>query len=293
MKRSHAVILLCIVAVAWGLTWPVNKEQLNYIPPIWAVVARFFVATVILGLITAASGRLRLPPRQDIPVVLSIGLLHMVAFSVLCSLGLLHVTAARSALLAYTTPFWVFPLAHFFLREAFTVRRAVALACGLGGLALLINPRSIDWSAPDVLKGYVLILLGAVTWALSIVYARAHRWASSAFDLLFWQSLLATGVAACIAFAVEGAPPLVTDGYFILLLLYSGAIGIAVAFWALNTANRALPATTTSLGLLGVPLFGVASSAIMLGETVDAVTIAAMLLIVGGIALGTIGARRA
>jgi drug/metabolite transporter (DMT)-like permease len=215
LKKAHAFALLCIVAVSWGLTWPVNKEQLNYIPPIWAVVARFSVATIILAIITAASGRLRFPPRQDIPVVLSIGLLHMVAFSTLCSLGLLHVAAGRSVLLAYTTPFWVFPLAHFFLGEAFTVRRAVALACGLGGLALLANPASIDWAAPDVLKGHLLILLGALMWALSIVYVRAHRWASSAFDLLFWQSLLATGVSACIALAIEGPPPLVTDGYFL------------------------------------------------------------------------------
>ncbi|MGD9845832.1 MAG: DMT family transporter [Variibacter sp.] len=293
MKKSHAVFLLCVVAIAWGLSWPVNKEQLIYLPPIWAVVARFSVGTIFLGLITAASGRLRPPPRQDIPVVLSIGLLHMVAFSALCSIGLLYVTAGRSVLLAYTTPFWVFPLAHFFLGEAFTVRRAVALACGLGGLALLANPASIDWAAPGVLKGHALILLGAVVWAMSIVYVRMHRWASSAFDLLFWQSLLATGVAACIAFAVEGTPPLVTDGYFLLLLVYSGAFAIAVAFWALNTANRALPATTTSLGLLGVPLFGVASSVIMLGETADAITLAAMLLIVGGIAIGTIGTDRA
>jgi drug/metabolite transporter (DMT)-like permease len=129
-------------------------------------------------------------------------------------------------------------------------------------------------------------------WALSIVYVRAHRWASSPFDLLFWQSLLATGVVTCIALAIEGPPPLVTDGYFLLLLLYSGAFGIAVAFWALNTANRALPATTTSLGLLGVPVFGVASSVIMLGESVDAATLAAMLLIVSGIAIGTTGASR-
>jgi drug/metabolite transporter (DMT)-like permease len=56
--------------------------------------------------------------------------------------------------------------------------------------------------------------------------------------------------------------------------------------------NRSLPAMTTSLGLLATPVVGTASAAIMLGESITLSLICAMLLIIGGIAIGTImGAR--
>jgi len=52
--------------------------------------------------------------------------------------------------------------------------------------------------------------------------------------------------------------------------------------------NRSLPAATTSLGLLGTPVVGTFSAAIALGEPITPVLFSAMVLIVGGIALGTI-----
>ncbi len=291
LGKLQAVALLCTVAVAWGLTWPVNKEQLAYISPVWAVVARFAVATLILGPLTAARGRLTLPPRQDLPVVYSVGLLHMVAFSILCSLGLLHVAAGRSVLLAYTTPFWVFPLARIFLGERLTTARLLAFSFGIAGLLMLMNPLSLNWSDPHVVKGHGLILLAAILWAFSIIYVRKHRWVMTPFDLLFWQALLTGVVTAAVAFAIEGPPHVDVTWSLVLLALYGGGIGTALAFWAINTVNRVLPATTTSLGLLGVPLFGVASSMVTLGESIDATSIAALLLIVGGIAIATLGGR--
>ncbi len=57
------------------------------------------------------------------------------------------------------------------------------------------------------------------------------------------------------------------------------------------TVNRSLPAVVTSLGLLATPVIGVAGSAIILGETIQVDLVVAMLLILGGIAIGTIPRR--
>lgn len=73
------------------------------------------------------------------------------------------------------------------------------------------------------------------------------------------------------------------------LLLYGGVFGIALAYWAVTTVNRMLPATTTSLGLLGVPVLGMICSALALGEAVGAALLGAMGLILGGILVGTLG----
>jgi len=182
----------------------------------------------------------------------------------------------------------VFPLAWLFAGEALTGQRLIAIACGMLGLALLVNPLAIQWSDSGVLTGHALILLAAVCWAISIVYTRLHKWVSSPFDLLLWQLLLGAVLTTAAAFMFEGWPVIRVTPHFILLLLYGGTISTSLAYWALNTVNRSLPATTTALGLLAVPLFGVVSSMITLGETFDVFTLAALLLIVGGIALGTV-----
>ena len=96
LSSVAAFLLLGVVAVSWGLTWPVNKELLAYAPPIWTVTLRYVVASAAVALVAASLGRLRLPPRQDIPVIFSISVLHMVIFGVLCSIGLLYVAAGRS-----------------------------------------------------------------------------------------------------------------------------------------------------------------------------------------------------
>jgi drug/metabolite transporter (DMT)-like permease len=291
LGRTTSLALLVVIALSWGLTWPVNKAMLHYVSPIWAVCIRYIVALAVLVGLTSALGRLRLPPRGDLPVVLSVVLLHMIGFSVLCSIALQYVSAGRSVLLAYTTPFWVFPLARLVLGERMTAARLLALTLGICGLLLLVNPLSLDWTDRHMLTGHALILIAAVLWACSIIYVRKHRWVTTPFDLLVWQVVLATILSAALAYAIEGPPHIQITADLAMLALYGGGIGTALAFWALNTVNRVLPATTTSLGLLGVPLFGVASSMLALGETFDIMSVGALALIVGGIAVATLGSR--
>jgi drug/metabolite transporter (DMT)-like permease len=52
--------------------------------------------------------------------------------------------------------------------------------------------------------------------------------------------------------------------------------------------NRSLPAMTTSLGLLATPVVGTGSAHLMLGEPITLPLICAMVLIIGGIAVGTL-----
>ena len=288
LSPATAFLLLMLLAFSWGLSWPVNKALLWYVSPIWAVALRLALAATVVGVLTYFTGKLRVPPRQDLPMVLSLSLLHMSAFAMLTSLGLVYVSAGRTVLLAYTTPLWVFPLAWLFAGEKLPPMRLVAVASGVAGLLLLVNPLAIQWSDVGILTGHALILLAAIFWAASIVHTRMHKWVSSPFDLLFWQLLIAAALSAVIGLIFEGWPVIDVTAHFILLLLYGGTISTSLAYWALSTVNRSLPATTTALGLLAVPLFGVVSSMLTLGETFDMFTLAALLLIVGGIAIGTV-----
>src|SRR5512145_3246419 len=125
------VFYLLTVVLAWGLVWPVNKVLLESLSPFWLMALRSALATVALFAIAGARGRLAPPPRADVPVVLSITLLHMVGFGVFAAWGLQAVPTGRSVVLAYTTPLWVVPGAALFLGERLTGRQLVGVIAGL------------------------------------------------------------------------------------------------------------------------------------------------------------------
>lgn len=291
LSRHNALLLLGVVVLAWGFTWVVSKLLLQYMTPIWAVAGRSAVGTAALLGLGIALRRVAWPVRADLPVILSVGLLHMGAFAALVSLGLQTVPAGRSVVLAYSTPLWVIPGAWLFLGERIGRARQLGLALGVLGLAVIFNPLAFDWTRRDALVGNGLVLLAAMCWAANIVYVRAHRWVTPPFELAFWQALLASVVLAGVAFAAEGAPVVVWTPDLAWLLGYGGVFGIAVAYWAAVNVNRSLPAGVTSIGLLGVPVFGLLCSAVILHEPLGASLLAGMALIVAGIAAGVLERR--
>lgn len=281
------MLFLVTVVLAWGLTWPVNKALLRYLPPLWAVALRTAIAALALVVVAWLRGRFVPPPRGDVPVLLSITLLHMVGFTVLSTWGLALVPAGRSVVLAYTTPLWVIPGAWLFLGERLTRRRAVGVGIGLLGLLVLFNPSALDWSDRGVVLGHLAIVAAAMLWAGSILHIRGHPWRSTPFELLPWETLLATGILTVLAMAFSTFPVVEWTPTVVLLVLYASLPGSALAYWAVAMASRKLPAVTTSLGLLATPVVSVIAAWVFLGEPLTATLIVAVVLILGGVALGT------
>jgi drug/metabolite transporter (DMT)-like permease len=282
-----------VVVVAWGLTWPVNKVILESLSPLWMAALRSAIATVALFLIAILRGRLVVPLRHDVPVLLSITLLHMVGFVVLANIGLQLVPTGRSVVLAYTTPLWVTPGAWLLLGERLSARRLAGVLAGVAGLVILFNPLAFDWTDRDAVLGNAAIVGAAVLWAGSILHIRAHRWHATPFELVPWETLLATAILVPVALLSESRPGVVWDVRIVLLMLYSAVPGTALAYWAIAMASRDLPAVTTSLGLLGTPVISLVVATVWLGEAVTPSLVVAVLLILGGVALGsTVSADR-
>jgi drug/metabolite transporter (DMT)-like permease len=278
---------LIMVVVFWGLVWPVNKVLLESLSPLWAMALRSAIATVALFAIALARGRWAPPPRADLPVLLSITLLHMVGFACLGAWGLSLVPAGRSTVLAYTTPLWGIPGARLFLHEPLTARRLAGVAAGLLGLLVLFNPTTFDWTSKNALLGNGVILLAALLWAISILHIRGHAWHSTPLDLVPWAMLLATAIITPLAVLIDGVPVVTWNARLVALLLYAGIPGTGLAYWASATASRTLPAVTTSLGLLATPVVSVVVATLWLGEPLTLSLVSAIVLILGGIALGT------
>ena len=292
LSRPTALMLFAVVVICWGLNWAITKTIVQSVFPLWATSIRTAIATVALFILLLARGQFIIPRRGDVPVICAIALLHMVAFSALVAFGLRFAPVGRSIVLGYTTPLWVVPGAWLFLKEPMTKSRLAGTAVGLLGLAVLFNPLAIDWSDRNALTGSGLILLAALCWAANILYVRAHKWVSTPFQLSFWQTLLATIILSMLALIVDGTPHIAWDQRLVACFLYSGIFGIALAYWAMAMVNRSLPATTTSLGILATPVVGVACSTLALRESIDASLIIAMVMILSGIALGTLASTK-
>lgn len=292
LSRRTALLLFAIVVVSWGLNWAVTKVIVHSVFPLWATAIRTAIASVTLLVVQLARGEFIIPRKGDWPVVAAIALLHMVAFSALVAFGLKFAPVGRSIVLGYTTPLWVVPGAALFLKEPMTRARLAGTALGLLGLVAMFNPLAFDWSDKDALVGSALILLAALCWAANILYVRAHKWLSTPFQLTFWQTLLATCVLSTLALFFDGVPQIAWSPSLLGAFLYGGIFGTALAYWAMAMVNRSLPAATTSLGILATPMIGVVVSTLALGETIDISLLVAMVIILSGIAVGTIPLTR-
>ena len=288
LSPRAALALFALVIFAWGFNWPVAKLTLQTgITPLWMAAVRSGIAAVLLLVLLAATRNLIVPRKGDWPIVFGIALLHMVGYAALVAVALQYVSAGRSVVLGYTTPLWVVPGALIFLGERLTPARAAGVAIGMAGIAVLFNPLELDWSDTNGLIGHAMIMLASVCWAGSILQIRAHKWVSSPMQLVFWEVLIASFLLCLLALLFEGAPKVPWSPRLALLFAYGSVFGVVLGYWAMAMVNRSVPAVTTSLGILATPVVGIVSSMIALGEPFSPSLLVALVLIIGGIVLGT------
>jgi drug/metabolite transporter (DMT)-like permease len=293
LTPRKAVALFAVVVLAWGINWSVTKQLVQAVPPLWTAAIRSLIALACLLSMLRASGKLIVPKAGDVPVVLSVALLHMTLFSILAAAGLRFLPASKGIVLGYTTPLWVALATPLVGAERLSAARLAGVALGLLGLGVILNPASLDWTDRNVMIGAGIVILAAICWAANIIYLRIHRWIASPLQLLVWQALVATIVLTPMALIVEDWPAAQWSPRLVLLFLYSGIAATTLAYWAMSMVNRSLPASTTALGTTATPIVGIAAAAVILGEPVDLSLAIAATLIVGGIVLNTVaGAAR-
>ena len=275
--------LLAAVVVLWGANWPVMKIGLAHMQPLWFAALRLALGVLCFAVVLVPRGRLRLPGRADLPVVVSVGLLQMAAFMAMINTALQWVPPGRSAILAYTTPLWVAPGAALFLGERLTRGRLAGVGLGLAGVAVLFNPFGFDWHDRTAVAGNGLLLAAAVIWAAAIVHVRGHRWQAPPLELAPWQ--MATGLVplAVLAWMLEGPPHADASPQFLGVVAYNGPLATAFAYWAAVSVNRMLPAVTVSLAFLCVPVVGLLAAALTFGEPLSATNLGGLALILAGV----------
>lgn len=279
--KLYLTFLLLILA--WGFSWPVSKIALQYMPPLWFSAARLGIGTVAMFSIVIMLRKFMWPTKQDIKIILVIGLLQIGLFMTLINIGLSHVAAGRSSILVYTTPLWVVPISVFFFRETASRIKWLGFIFGIIGIAVLFNPSTMNWSNQKTLIGNGVLLLAAFSWAISMLCARYMRWPHSPLQLISWQLLIGTLPVLLLAILKQPHAHTIWNHSLVWALLYGGIIATAFGYWGGVVMSKELPPITTSLGLLGVPVCGVISSVLILKEPITFSLILAISFILLGI----------
>ena len=203
-RQVWAVILLALAIIVLGGNWPVMKTGLQYVSPLWFSALRFATGCACLFALQLLTGKCRLPTKRDFPLIASVGLVQMMMFTALGSVAMQSVDAGRSAVLGYTTPLWVMPVAVFVLGERLTRRQTIGTLVGLAGVLVMLNPMAIDWQDSNVVAGNMLLLFCSLCWAMAILHVRHYKGDSSAYELAPWQMLTATLPLFFMARHIEG-----------------------------------------------------------------------------------------
>lgn len=267
--RAQGFAFLGITAFAWGLNWPVMKALMADWPPYTVrIFAAMAAVTVLLGIAVIQGERL-LPKRGQWGRLFVFGTLNVGGWSVVAPLSLFWLDAAEAAIIAYTMPVWATVLAWPVLGERPTAGRIGGLVLGLAGVTLLMAGTLADQGVDALwgkLPGVAAILGTALMFASGAVLMKRYPVQMPAVPMVAWQIIFGTLPVWVIAFGFEtlDLARVTPVGWF--CLFYLGIVAQCVAYLAWFQALKRLPAGVAATGNLMVPVIGVLSSGLLLGE---------------------------
>ena len=146
-----AVLVMIGLTFSWGLNQVLIKVANTGYSPVFLTVARSFLASLVVYAWCRRRGIRLLEADGTLWPGIVAGFLFGGEF-VLIFMGLDYTTAARSALMVNTMPFWVLLGAHFLLGERITRVKLVGLVLAFGGVTLVLSDE-LSLPDPSALRG--------------------------------------------------------------------------------------------------------------------------------------------
>ena len=275
-----------VAVVMWGLAPVATRAAVAHLSPLPLLTIRLLSAALVL-LPWAWPVFLRLRARSAGRLVAA-GLLALVGYNLLVTLGLRWLPAATAGLLLATEPVWIMLLGRVFLGERVGLRAWLGSGIALAGVAVLAGPGAVTGAAGyRALAGIGLVLAATLAFAAYTIVQRplseefgaapaaAASTAVGALPYLAFTGTLAGAGLGHLSPAVWGE----------LAFLALGSTVAGMLLW--NVAVLSGGAARVSLLLYLEPVVSVLGAAVFLGERVTAVTICGGVLILGGVAVAS------
>lgn len=277
--KTFDLTLAIIIAAIWGLNFVVIRVGVDVIPPLMLSATRFLFAAIPMIFFV---------PRPKIPLVNFLGIATMLG---VVSFGLLFIgidagaSPGIASLVLQSQVFFTAAFAAGRLGERFSKHQFLGLLLVVPGMLILV----MSAGGAGTLVGLLLVLGAAIAWAMANLFMKQASQVDM-LSLMVWVSLIPPvplimmslvfeGVDANVqAFAQIGLTEIGAIFYLAYLATLFGFGGWAMLI-ARYGASRVAPFS------LLVPVFGMASSAVLLGEIYDVRHVIAATFIMTGLAL--------
>jgi len=256
-----------LVCAIWSTVWLFIKLGVTDVPPFAFAAVRLLIAlAVLLPIVLARRGRVRLPP-QDRRLIVTTGvMLFTVNYALLywaaqyLSSGLLAVLQAITPACALVISQWLLP------DEPVTASKAAGLGIGLAGVASIFSGELHVSGARGALA--CLAVVGSaftVAWGYVLIRARGSHLPRT--TVMTGQIVSGLIPLLLLSLAREGNPLAIQwTATAVLSVIYLAMAGSIVAFWLNYWLMKRIGPTRMLLTSILEPLFAVLLGATVLGE---------------------------
>src|SRR5216683_5552627 len=291
-RRLEVLLAFFAIYAIWGSTYLAIRFAVETIPPFYTAGIRHFVAGIIL-LAWCLAKRLR-PTRAQVRASIIIG-----AFFFLGGHGSLHwaeqkLPSGLASLLVASEPLWVFILSAAARQWRLNGTLLAGIFLGFGGVGLLMGKSALT-SGPGVFIGSLVVLLGAFSWGVGVVYSRrshlsGHPLLLSALSLLAGSLQLL--LAGTVAREYRGFSIVSVSSRSWLALAYLIVFGSIVAFTAYNWLMEHYSPTFVATHTYINPVVAVLLGWLLAGEAVTLNVLVSAAMVIGAVMLVDRGTAR-
>lgn len=279
------LLLALVVIIAWGLNFVVIKVGLQDIPPLLLGALRFLMVVFPAIFFTR---RPQVPWRW----LLAYGLtLSLGQFAFLFSAMAVGMPAGLASLVLQAQAFFTLLFAGLFLGERLRRVTLFGLLLAAAGLALI----GLQGGEGMTLAGFLLTLCAASMWALGNVVTR-HIGRVDILGLVIWGALVPPVPFLALSAWLEG--PAVMEQALrgisldsLLAIAYLAFVATMLGYGLWGRLLARYPATQVAPFSLLVPVVGIGSSALLLGERLAPLQWVGAVLVMAGLLINVFGAR--
>lgn len=263
--RSIAAFVL--LALVWGSTWLVIKDQISAVPAAWSVVWRFMLAAAAMLVFALLKGdRLRLTAREQ-AVAVAMGLFQ---FSLNFQLIYRSEHYLTSGLVAVVFALMILPnavLARIVLGNRMSAQFAAGSAIALAGIGLLIlHEYRIAPVGDGVTTGVMLVICAILSVSVgNLLQATETARGVPVVPLMGWGMLWGVLASALYASASVGMPVLDPRPEYLAGVAYLGLVGSALTFPLYSQLIRDWGPGPAAYNGVAVPVVAMALSTVFEG----------------------------
>ncbi len=280
------------VAFFWGLAWPVGRilatDLLNY--PFSVMFLRYiFAVPVLFGWLWFKEGNV-IPLKRDYSYLLLLAFTSVFLYQVGYMYGMQKTAASDASLIIGFNPVSVSILSVFILSHNLTRNGVLGILLSfIGVLLIFLASPNLDIDFYDRIVGNAYIMLGAFAYAIYVVSMRRYVLLTqhkplSSLATISWASLV--GCILFVPFVILEAPwERIWNNQEWLLIAYLGVLSTALCYVFFAMGIETIGANKAASFINVVPIFGILSSWIWVGENLGFVQIISFILIYYGVKL--------